>query len=314
MVLVVYSHLCGFCLGDWGMAGNRVLILMRLPCFFFISGWLFERVERCWTTETVRATLRHKFRVQIIPTFVFLLLLAPPPEFFLRLGAMKGGYWFTFVLFEFFALTIFAQRYLRQVDALFAIVISVLAFLYDVYYNSYFSHTGWLRNAMGLLSFGPWRYYVFFYFGILVRRNFSDFLRLPERPVALPVVTLSFAFVAMVPHTERVWLSYVLFLTAGLLGVVMTFGLFRRLSPVVERLPWLSFVGTRTLDIYLIHFFFLPRWLSAYAAPLYASKPLAVAVILLLSVAIVALCLLVSHLLRKSSLLAYYLFGAKTKY
>jgi len=36
---------------------------------------------------------------QIVPTFIFLLLLAPPPLFFSRLGVTKGDYWFAFTLF-----------------------------------------------------------------------------------------------------------------------------------------------------------------------------------------------------------------------
>ena len=114
MILVVFSHVCNYCLGDKWMGYNDVFFLFRLPCFFFISGWLFAQPDRQWNRVSVRATVRHKFKVQIIPTFIFLLLLAPPPLFFSRLGALKGGYWFTFALFEFFLLCIFSERYLKK--------------------------------------------------------------------------------------------------------------------------------------------------------------------------------------------------------
>ena len=42
MILVVYSHICHFCFGDSLLGFNAVFFLFRLPCFFFISGWLFE--------------------------------------------------------------------------------------------------------------------------------------------------------------------------------------------------------------------------------------------------------------------------------
>ena len=99
MILVVYSHICHFCLGDSTMGFNVIFFLFRLPCFFFVSGWLFEPAIR----HPFLQTARKKFMVQIVPTFIFLLLLAPPPEFFHQLGSLKGGYWFTFVLFEFSA-------------------------------------------------------------------------------------------------------------------------------------------------------------------------------------------------------------------
>ena len=100
MILVVYSHVCSMCLGDSWMGYNDVFYLFRMPCFFFISGWLFDPLR-----GTFCSVAKHKFMVQIVPTLIFLLLLAPPPLFFSRLGATKGGYWFTFVLFEFFIIS-----------------------------------------------------------------------------------------------------------------------------------------------------------------------------------------------------------------
>ena len=125
MILVVYSHVCGFCLGNRNIAFNDVLFLFRLPCFFFISGWLFQgtwgkgtqgiqgTVPSVSSAADYTGTVPHtyfssvwsiakkKFMVQIVPTFIFLLLLAPPPFFFHQLGAVKGGYWFTFVSLSF---------------------------------------------------------------------------------------------------------------------------------------------------------------------------------------------------------------------
>ena len=89
MILVVYSHVCGFCLGDRQMALNDVLFLFRLPCFFFISGWLFAgtvmgTVPRVSSEADYTGTVPHvtfwsiikkKFMVQIVPTLFFLFLL-----------------------------------------------------------------------------------------------------------------------------------------------------------------------------------------------------------------------------------------------
>ena len=100
MILVVYAHICHFCLGDAMMGFNRIFFLFRQPCFFMISGWLFAPVA----SRPFLSNVRRKFMVQIVPTFIFLLLLAPPPAFFHQLGTLKGGYWFTFVLFEFFVI------------------------------------------------------------------------------------------------------------------------------------------------------------------------------------------------------------------
>ena len=44
MILVVFAHICHFCLDDSRMGYNAVFIIFRLPCFFMLSGWLFEPV------------------------------------------------------------------------------------------------------------------------------------------------------------------------------------------------------------------------------------------------------------------------------
>ena len=144
MILVVYSHICRDCFGYWTMGWNDVFFLFRLPCFFFISGWLFEQVGRQWNSVSIRNTVKHKFMVQIVPTVIFLLLLAPPPLFFSKLGATKGGYWFTFALFEFFLLCIFSEKYLKRWSGVFALVISASAFFYDVYFSRYFNKSIWI--------------------------------------------------------------------------------------------------------------------------------------------------------------------------
>ena len=113
------------------MGGNAVFILFRLPCFFMISGWLFEPIAQ----RPFKEVAKHKARVQLLPTFIFLLLLAPPPFFFHQLGTLKGGYWFTFALFEYFVLYMVMIRISRKWTPVFAVVLTLGTFLYATYYS-----------------------------------------------------------------------------------------------------------------------------------------------------------------------------------
>ena len=76
---------------------------------------------------------------------------------------------------------------------------------------------------------------------------------------------------------------------------------------------FLQYVGTRTLDIYLLHYFFLPRFLMAYAPQLqaYDSRLLEFVAIMVISLIILVLCLITSYVIRLSPFLGHYLFGAK---
>ena len=73
MILVVFAHVCYFCM-EGPLMG------------FMISGWLFEPVSK----RPFKEVVRHKAMVQLLPTFIFLLLLAPPPEFFHQLGTFAS--------------------------------------------------------------------------------------------------------------------------------------------------------------------------------------------------------------------------------
>lgn len=320
MILVVFSHVCSMCYGDRSMGYNEVFFLFRLPCFFFISGWLFDPFK-----GTMSSVAKHKFMVQIVPTVIFLLLLAPPPLFFSKLGATKGGYWFTFVLFEFFMLSMLSDRFCKKWGLLIAIVLSVSSYFYDAYYNRYFSHFGWITDIVGFLSFKTWRFYLFFYLGILIKRHFDDFLRLTSKRYVIILVVLCFAFMAYLSHSENVIISYLIFAIAGVFGMIMIFTLFRYLytsasTCSLRRLSIIHFpssilikIGSRTLDIYLLHYFFLPRFLLPYGEQLraYDSPPLEFLVALVLALVIVAICLLVSYVIRLSPFLGHYLFGVQ---
>ena len=236
MILVVFSHVCSMCFGDKSMGYNDVFYLFRMPCFFFISGWLFNPFK-----GTFSSVAKHKFMVQIIPTVIFLLLLAPPPMFFSKLGATKGGYWFTFVLFEYFIISMLSSRYLKKWGLLLAIVISVSSYFYDAYYNRYFSQLSWFTDVVGFLSFKTWRFYLFFYLGILIKRHFDGFLRLTNKRYVLVAVIACFAVMVYLPHSEYVAISYLIFAIAGISGTIMVFTIFRyledsRLSPLTTHL------------------------------------------------------------------------------
>jgi fucose 4-O-acetylase-like acetyltransferase len=315
MILVVYSHICSLCLGDMWMGWNNVFFLFRLPCFFFISGWLFEKTDRQWNYVSIKATVHHKFMVQIVPTFLFLLLLAPPPEFFSRLGATKGGYWFTFTLFEFFMLTIFAEKYLKKWGGVFALFISATAFCYDIYYNRYFNNLGLLTDIIGFLSFMTWRYFLFFYVGTWMKRHFDGYIRWSSKPLVIIGTFLGFLIIALLPHSDNAISEYLIFAVGGILGLTIVFNFFRIFSRFFVRKRWLGrslqYIGIRTLDIYLLHYFLLPKFLVLYRDQLqtYDSRVLEFLVAMSLALIVVVLCLLVSYLIRLNHFLGHFLFG-----
>lgn len=362
MILVVYSHVCNFCLGDRNIAFNDVLFLFRLPCFFFISGWLFQgtwgrrgqgtdpRVssEADYTgtvphtsnsVPSVWSIIKHKFMVQIVPTLIFLFFLSPPPAYFHQFGAFKGGYWFTFALFYFFVIYMlmslpFRHRQGRRSDIvmlLLTLAISMSAYWYDINYhrlqlsNFQFSSFNFqlIADTLGFLSFVTWRYYLFFFLGTLARKHFPRFLKLASNAKLMAVIVICFFVISQIPRSDIFLREYFKFTIGGILGMTMIFALFRYLytSSSFSTLSSffhhpssiLKFVGQRTLDIYLLHYFFLPEFLRPHATQLLSAipSPLSPFVVLLVALVVVTLCLATSYVLRLSPFLGRYLFGLK---
>ena len=316
MILVVFAHVCHFCLGDSKMGYNAVFILFRLPCFFMISGWLFEPIAQ----NSFKTVARHKAMVQLLPTFIFLLLLAPPPEFFHQLGTLKGGYWFTFALFEYFILYMIIIRISRKWSFLMALAIALGTFVYARYYDSLRSSAvGWQLYAIdfsGFLSITTWRLFLFFYIGAWMRRNFDAFIRWTNKPAIILLVTVIFFMIASTSHKDNIWFEMFRYYAGGVSGMWMVFTFFRLSFSWLKKCHVakpLQYVGTRTLDIYLLHFFILPRFLMVYAGQIKAfeSQFVEFLVILAVSLIVLILCLLASYLIRLNPFLGHYLFGVK---
>lgn len=316
MILVVFAHVCHFCLGDSRMGGNAVFILFRLPCFFMISGWLFETVAQKPFWEIAR----HKAMVQLLPTFIFLLLLAPPPFFFHQLGTLKGGYWFTFALFEYFILYMLMIRISRKWTSVLAVTLTLGAYLYARYFDHIRSSAEgyqlWLIDFSGFLSVTTWRLFIFFYLGTWIRRNFDAFIRWTSKPIVLGLITMTFLLIASTSHHDNLPFEIFRFYGGGITGMIMVFTFFRLSAPWLKKwhisMP-LQYVGTRTLDIYLLHFFFLPRFLMAYAGQLsaYNSRLIEFGCIMAVSLVVLAISLVASYVIRLSPFLGHYLFGVK---
>lgn len=316
MILVVFAHICHFCLGDSRMGYNAVFILFRLPCFFMLSGWLFEPIAQ----RSFMAIARHKFMVQIVPTFIFLLLLAPPPLFFEKLGALKGGYWFTFVLFEFFVIYMFSVRLGKKWQPWVALAVTVISSYYTSCYNGFQSSAVgcqvWLVNLLGFLSVTLWRFYLFFYIGTLMRKHFDTFIRWTNKPIVILLITIIFFIDASTPHYINPLFEMSRFYVGGITGMWMIFTCFRLFDSWLKKLYLskpLQYVGTRTLDVYLLHYFFLPRFLMSYADLLktFDSQFVEFLVIMGISLIVLLLSLLTSYILRLSPFLGHYLFGVK---
>ena len=224
------------------------------------------------------------------------------------------------MLFEFFVLYLLITRLGKAWRPWVALGIALTAFCCARYYNEiHLSAVGaqkYVVDAFGFLSITLWRFFLFFYIGAWMRRHFEAFIRWTNHPWALPAMAVIFFLIASTSHKDILWYEMLRFFLGGITGMWMIFTCFRLAESWLNKIHLskpLQYVGTRTLDIYLLHYFFLPRFLIPYADQLraYDSQFFEFLVILAIALVVLAITLLASYLIRLSPFLGHYLFGVK---
>ena len=325
MVLVVYAHVMRFSLDMRDMV-SMFFTIFRMPTFFFISGYIAYKAVECWDASFFRARLKKKAIVQIIPAVVFFVAFAllhgkNPLTEFVAVGF--GRFWFTIALFEMFCIYFALSRLGHVTHERVTDVGLVVVALTGVVYFRFFNVLGNDR----LLIYQVADYFQYFVFGLMCRKWSIRFLGAMDRRGFRMSVLAAFVLMGVVhvvcwrmhisesPHAQ--WYRLVFDTLGAYIGVMAMFALFRSGADffaghgVVPDM--FSFVGRRTLDIYLLHYFFLPElsslsaWLTSQSSVL-----LNFAVAFTLACVVTAVSLAVSRVIRLSDFLARYLFGANT--
>ena len=339
MILVVAYHVAqvSFHETEKTSAALPFLVLMRMPLFFFVSGFLAYKADFSWTVPNALRLTWKKFKVQVIPTLVFMIIFVifkMKGDFldgFTRLlvSPTKGGYWFTWVLLQMFIIYYVGCYVISKISplkeqvrgALMFVAWAVSVFAYETLYlpKVFTYHKDLFFDYSSLIQ--TIRYMQFFLLGNIVRRYWDKVERLFDTSWFFPLtVTLAVVCCAEIfqLHTlKKAWVNLprTTAMYALLLLVVMFFRHYQAWFGEGQRAGrFLSFIGMRTLDIYLLHFLLLPQmpqvgeWLNANQPNFLLSIVLSVSVALL----VIAFCLLASQLLRVSPFLQLYLFGKAT--
>lgn len=336
MILVVAYHVAqfGFEESEKTSASLPFLVLFRMPLFFFVSGFLAYKSRWVWTMSSYGSLVWKKVKVQVLPALVFLCVYLvlrgrlPFAEGFVHCmqSPTKGGYWFTWVLLQMFALyytvAAVASRWGKRTED-FSIAVLWLATLF-AYLSLYMPQTfgKWYKTDFMMYSsiYETLKFLHFFLLGNIVHRHWHRTQRLFDTRYFFPLIAviafLSCADIFKWHYLNGQWTNLPKTLAMySLLALVIMFFRHYQQSFTTARPTGrvLQYIGTRTLDIYLLHFILLPRlpligsWLDAHQPNFVVDIVLAVAV----AAIVIAFCLLISNVLRVSPLFSQYLFGRK---
>lgn len=334
MILVVAYHVAqmGFGESEKISASLPFLVLFRMPLFFFVSGFLAYKSKWVWTAESFLSLTWKKMKVQVLPALVFLcvyLVLRGKASSFIEgfqnalCSPTKGGYWFTWVLLQMFLIYYvfaFAEQKLK-VRSWIPITMLWLASLalYLSLYMPLVLGKWYMTDFMMQSSFyETCKFFHFFLMGNIAHRYWHQFQRLFDSKGFFPLL-IAVAFICCADifkwHTMKFeWTNMpkTMAMYSLMFIVIMFFRHYKDHFTHDSRLgASLQYIGTRTLDIYLLHFILLPtmpqvgKWLNEYHPNFVIDMVLAVSVALV----VIAFCLLISNILRISPTLRLYLFG-----
>ena len=322
MLLVVYCHVSAVSFGIPEKTGfcYDTVSLLHLPILFFLSGFLMYREERFGKESRFPFRfLGKKAKELIIPALIFVTVFAVWKHRSLDsvvFSQFKGGYWFTPFLFLFMLLYLAGyfplRRFLSGKNAarvlfVIAVAVSFVPTLLDILCPEWTS-----SRTAAALSYQNFKYFQFFAFGALIRSEFAAFERIMDSAAGKTVMILTPFLLLLLHHIGIAHWGFLIDWAFSLSAVLLVFLFFRSAGKVCEGKAgrWLSFAGRRSLDIYFLHFFFLPdlhplgAWFVETGNPFLefcAAVPLVLA--------LTAVCLLLGSVLRKSDTLARLLFG-----
>lgn len=325
MILVVLAHVFLFMSNrHWdGSPLASIFMSFRMPLFFFVSGFFAYRTVEKWTTRFTGEMTVRKIRAQIICALVFFSLYQWIKELpFSDLWEKGFGFfWFTIALFQmwiiYVGLSLLSKFTGKNCIDLPLCILIVLSASFGM---EQFGFTAWkmLSWHQVILNFQ------FFAVGLLARRHSEIFEKLIDCDLFRTVTVIIFFIGCIYFHRHNYhypdnlgtyFLQEVVHRFSGLFTVLV---LFRVCADYFSgnALParFLKYTGKRTLDIYMLHIFFVPnltRWEAIFAPYSMAVPKLLLG--LFITLAIVGLCLLISRVIRTSRFLEVWLFGVRPR-
>lgn len=320
MILVVIQHILVFTFGiqPYDTVFSNIFVTFRMPMFFFISGYIAYKASTVWNRQLYVSNIKKKAMVQLIPTVFFFSLFCfsnyqNPVCFFIEYGLSE--YWFTFVLFEmffiFYSVSILNKKYFDGI----IVTLSVAGIIILVFMKQDTNWWTWL--CMKNLC----KYFQFFALGLIAKKYNDKFLSIIKNDLFKTFIIIAF-ILCIILITRTAWgtdsfigkniIRSILIRYFGLL-VVFSFFVSKEKFFIKENKfnSCLQFIGRRTLDIYLIHYFLIPPLQENMTTFVSGSFITEAMVSTLVALIIVGMCLLISEVIRSSNLLGHYLLGAK---
>ena len=324
MYLVVYSHIWTFGYHtDTRNSFEHILTNFFLVLFFFISGFVAYKREFYWTFNNTICLLKTKAIQLLCPTIFFCSLFCWWGGYGIdsAFSPSNAGYWFTLHLFYFYifySITNLISSRIKGIKFEFILLLIALLIYGISYSHKIIERTQFGADLFYYLGMKNWRYYLFFCLGVFVRKNFNTFIKTTDQSWWMALFILG--FFGMIFYADKItipmWKPLNMIIYGGL-SIVVIFTFFRKHENAflcTRKLGYvMQYIGKRTMDIYMIHYFLLPRNLNPLGEVLAENPNPSIEFFVTTTIAfmVILLSLIVGNIIRLSPLLSLFLLGEK---
>lgn len=333
MLLVVFSHVFMFSFGFCPTV-NLFFCSFRMPLFFFVSGFFAYKAVQVWTKAKAGNILLRKVKVQLIGASFFCLIFSIfKTGGFPALDSLiyaDNEYWFTFILFRLFVLYMLTVCVAKKIasDRLLILVVALVCLSLHFSYPAFqVKLPRFWFEVFKVVDSRTFYYFPYFALGLLARSGLGSFEKILSND-AVKVAAILF----IVGVWSAIYLGYQPMITTnisfgyqsplayplGLVTLLTVIQIFYTNRFMLEKdsgvVKALKFIGRRTLDIYFLHYFFLPD--LKFLAPYFESNNSLFAQLIVggsVSLVVAGLALMAGQLIRVSPTLAEWLLGVNRK-
>lgn len=307
IILVVWGHIAEKSMGIENMPFNWMYGSFHMPLFIFLSG-LFAYKGMDKTSWKYIWHFLQKKAVRILLPFIvvggFYSILVEH-SFTAVLTGEFGGYWFLPALFYCMVFGLF-QRCLavrwggKTKELIFFILVWGIA---SLVWKAKLPVPYWLAALKMFPYFMAGHYFAQY------RLLSNGCLKMQWVQTAAILLYILAMAVSIKTNIHFVNLT-------GIFAIVILLNLFATHSEVLPK--WLSVVGKYSLEIYVLHWFFLPRmhdWGKYLLGQTSFNENLILTAMVcsIVSVFMIAFCMIVAKIVKQSSILDYLCFGVKKK-
>lgn len=324
MFLVVFGHVGGFSFGiePYDSTVMHFFVTFRMPMFFFLSGYLGYKAIECWNFDFFKERLKLKAFVQIIPMLIFYTVFQLSRGIIPFANLLSNGwegYWFTFVLFEMF-LIYYIIAFLSHIMSKYTMLVLIPLAMAGIVLLAIGSRDSTMYNVLCLENL--YKYFQFFVLGLFFKKYNTKMIEYLKIEKIKCVIIVSFFVMYIAICTGALDFNHLLYslvhdLVIRYTGVLLVFSFFLHLENKIDAdsklVKAFSYIGKHTLDIYLLHYFFLPNLNSFKCYFENNQQPFfELLTCTIIASLIIAVCLGIQYVLSMSSTLQYWLFGKRT--